>query len=332
MTNEPMWLLLDENQPTTPPATDAHSVRLADSDRRIVGNKAGNSDGQSFFWRVPWRWFKAHALEILLGIALAWMVWAYVRMRRELAAAERELNEPQLRTLTDAKRIIQTWLDKQGHDRCWYYPDLFRELAMLFGLEKTVSKRLPPLAEFQEGCRRYQTEEYAQVERSQGGFTPRVAETQISEAKFDYELASDCKRCIASAPTQCAYHTALEAAKVWHGGTEVSEAKFTEPAQHITVRLGHSSRCKADECSANCPTLKTKFDGETWERYSKLYPQQAFELRVKCDAACRKPDGTLDVERANARISEEARLRLARRDKHAALYTEAEKRGTFDPC
>lgn len=29
------------------------------------------------------------------------------------------------------KKIIQEWLDKQGHDRCWYYPDLFMKLAVI---------------------------------------------------------------------------------------------------------------------------------------------------------------------------------------------------------
>ncbi|QQG40066.1 MAG: hypothetical protein HYS81_01500 [Candidatus Aenigmatarchaeota archaeon] len=60
-----------------------------------------------------------------------------------------------------AKRIIQEWTDKQGHERCWYYPDLFNRLAVLFSVKPTKNPSLPTLEEFREGCRRYQQEEYA---------------------------------------------------------------------------------------------------------------------------------------------------------------------------
>jgi hypothetical protein len=60
----------------------------------------------------------------------------------------------------DAKRILQTWMDEQGHNRCWYYPDVFRELATLFGVDASKEPGLPPRAEFEEGCARYQREEY----------------------------------------------------------------------------------------------------------------------------------------------------------------------------
>ena len=62
--------------------------------------------------------------------------------------------------LEQTKAIIQEWLDKQGHDRCWYYPDLFRKLADLFEIELSVDPSLPPLEEFKKGCARYQEEEY----------------------------------------------------------------------------------------------------------------------------------------------------------------------------
>jgi hypothetical protein len=37
---------------------------------------------------------------------------------------------------TEARKIIQEWVDKRGHDNCWYYPDLFRRLVDVFGIEK----------------------------------------------------------------------------------------------------------------------------------------------------------------------------------------------------
>jgi len=60
----------------------------------------------------------------------------------------------------EAKRAIQEWVDKQGHDRCWYYPELFRRLADIFEVESTREPCLPPLEEFRKGCERYQKEEY----------------------------------------------------------------------------------------------------------------------------------------------------------------------------
>ncbi|MDZ4256092.1 MAG: hypothetical protein U1C71_00650 [archaeon] len=59
-----------------------------------------------------------------------------------------------------AKRIIQEWVDQQGHERCWYYPELFNQLMEVFDIRSTKEKKLPPLEEFKEGCRRYQKEEY----------------------------------------------------------------------------------------------------------------------------------------------------------------------------
>lgn len=55
----------------------------------------------------------------------------------------------------EAKKILVEWLEKRGHDQCWYYPDIFERLATLFGI--VCSKpELPSLCEFQEGCRRFQ--------------------------------------------------------------------------------------------------------------------------------------------------------------------------------
>jgi hypothetical protein len=63
--------------------------------------------------------------------------------------------------LAEARRILQQWLDRQGHDRCWYYPDLFHQLAGCLGVTPAIDPDLPPLPEFEEGCRRYQAEQYA---------------------------------------------------------------------------------------------------------------------------------------------------------------------------
>jgi hypothetical protein len=62
--------------------------------------------------------------------------------------------------LDKAKALLQQWVDKQGHDRCWYYPDIFTQLCTLLGVKPTTDPSLPPRAEFEKGCARYQSEEY----------------------------------------------------------------------------------------------------------------------------------------------------------------------------
>lgn len=59
-----------------------------------------------------------------------------------------------------AKQILQEWVNQQGHERCWYYPDVFNKLSTLFDIRMTKTPSLPPLKEFEEGCRKYQMEEY----------------------------------------------------------------------------------------------------------------------------------------------------------------------------
>jgi len=60
-----------------------------------------------------------------------------------------------------AELIIQEWADKQGHDRCWYYPDLFRKLAEVFEMDIQPGS-LPSREEFEKGCLKYQNEEYSE--------------------------------------------------------------------------------------------------------------------------------------------------------------------------
>lgn len=57
------------------------------------------------------------------------------------------------------KNIIEEWINKQGHDRCWYYPDLFKKLAVIFNIENK-QVLLPSREEFEKGCELYQDEQY----------------------------------------------------------------------------------------------------------------------------------------------------------------------------
>ena len=63
----------------------------------------------------------------------------------------------------EAAKLLQEWTDKQGHDRCWYYPDIFCRLCEIYGIMPGEVK-LPPLDEFKGGCERYQKEEFEPLE------------------------------------------------------------------------------------------------------------------------------------------------------------------------
>ena len=49
--------------------------------------------------------------------------------------------------LTQIRSVVQEWANKQGHDRCWYYPDLFRQIAAILELELPKTPVLPPRVE-----------------------------------------------------------------------------------------------------------------------------------------------------------------------------------------
>lgn len=67
----------------------------------------------------------------------------------------------ELKKYQQVKEVIQEWVDKQGHDRCWYYPELFMKLAELCEITPTTLPSLPPREEFERGCKRYQEKEFS---------------------------------------------------------------------------------------------------------------------------------------------------------------------------
>lgn len=62
--------------------------------------------------------------------------------------------------LNHIKNLVQEWLNKQSHQRCWYYPEIFNKVAEYLGLKQELPSELPSRCEFEEGCKRYQDEEY----------------------------------------------------------------------------------------------------------------------------------------------------------------------------
>jgi predicted ATPase len=64
------------------------------------------------------------------------------------------------RRYESAREVIQEWVKKQGHERCWYYPELFERLVEIFEIKQTSDRQLPPREEFEKGCKIYQDEQY----------------------------------------------------------------------------------------------------------------------------------------------------------------------------
>ena len=75
----------------------------------------------------------------------------------ELWLKEEDNKENQVREL------IEGWLKEQGHERCWYYPDIFEKIAEILGIKVLLDTKLPPLCEFQEGCKKYQQSQYPET-------------------------------------------------------------------------------------------------------------------------------------------------------------------------
>lgn len=120
----------------------------------------------------------SQALTVLPWLLVGVLAWRNFSGRRRFRLVKRELDAwlvagkwPDFYTASaDIERLIvengkihrllQDWLDKQGHDRCWYYPEIFTELAQALNLRGVKPPQLPSLAEFKAGCERYQREQY----------------------------------------------------------------------------------------------------------------------------------------------------------------------------
>jgi hypothetical protein len=65
-------------------------------------------------------------------------------------------------TIASVKDEIQSWLDKQGQDKCHYYPEIFQKIAELLQIKNNLVNALPPEEEFQSGCDKYRKDLYCQ--------------------------------------------------------------------------------------------------------------------------------------------------------------------------
>ena len=60
-----------------------------------------------------------------------------------------------------AKEIIEEWVNKQGHDQCWYYPEIFKKLTLIFDAKIPKDIELPARDEFLRHCEIYCEEIYS---------------------------------------------------------------------------------------------------------------------------------------------------------------------------
>ena len=87
------------------------------------------------------------------------------------------------------RELIQSWASQQGHDRCWYYPDLFAQLCELHGVESPPPS-LPPLEEFRLGCCMFQAREFGlEVDALKCGGKPTIPGTRFTVSQLLAELA-----------------------------------------------------------------------------------------------------------------------------------------------
>lgn len=107
----------------------------------------------------------------LLGVGMLFALFALVTtFPRHTWLAER----------ARAQKIIKTWLGEQKHEKCWYYPELFVELAKELRVDtRHADWCSTPREEFELGCCKYQDELYGQrccpagkVERPKEAETP----------------------------------------------------------------------------------------------------------------------------------------------------------------
>ena len=65
--------------------------------------------------------------------------------------------------LTAIEAAVVEWMQKQGHDRCWYYPEIFQRILDVLELTEAAppqyATRLTK-TEFEAGCRRYAADLY----------------------------------------------------------------------------------------------------------------------------------------------------------------------------
>lgn len=56
---------------------------------------------------------------------------------------------------------ILAWANKQGHDQCWYYPEIFIAIAEILDMSLEIKPKLPPQHVFREHCQQWESTIYS---------------------------------------------------------------------------------------------------------------------------------------------------------------------------
>lgn len=62
-------------------------------------------------------------------------------------------------TCDNLKQAVQAWINKQGHNACWFYPEIFGYIAGTLGLSYP-DMHMPSEQDFQDGCKRFTKQIY----------------------------------------------------------------------------------------------------------------------------------------------------------------------------
>jgi hypothetical protein len=147
-------------------------VKLGTRRIHLSAGKATLNDGEAVPalqfspLKIPWEKGKAPDLDLMLPKVLITFgsLESVETVRGWLAQVEQIITgkptEDPAEQLRRVRALVTEWVGKQGHDRCWYYPDIFGKIAGVLGVELPKDLGLPPLPEFEDGCRRYQAEQY----------------------------------------------------------------------------------------------------------------------------------------------------------------------------
>jgi len=97
-------------------------------------------------------------------------------------------------TLAAIKRHVSEWMEKRGHDQCWYYPEIFNAISGLLGVP-VWPKVLPSEAEFRRGCDRYACELYADSEPTTA-VPMRLLRAVVEKFTAATKSCAWCKECV----------------------------------------------------------------------------------------------------------------------------------------
>lgn len=62
--------------------------------------------------------------------------------------------------IKEIEKLLIEWDTKQNHDACWYYPEIFKKIGKVLGLNLKGGFVYISKDEFCSGCKRFQDEHY----------------------------------------------------------------------------------------------------------------------------------------------------------------------------